>query len=444
METMPQRIDELKQRVEDLLAEARRQGADAAEAGVGLDAGLAVTVRLGEVETVEHTRDQGLGITVYIGGRKGSASTSDLSPQALRDTAGKACAIARHMQPDPCNGLPDPERLARVIPDLDLHHPWGIDAEGAIEIARACEQAGRDLDPRIVNSEGASLNTNAGVKVCGNSAGFLAGYPSTRHGLSCALVGRQGGEMQRDYWWTSARAPEDLEAPEAVGMHAAERAVNRLGARKLDTRECPVLFQADVATSLMRAFAGAISGGNLYRQASFLLDRLGKDLFPRFVRIHEDPLRLRGAASAPFDAEGVATLPKDFVSEGVLVSYALDTYAACRLHLETTGNAGGVRNLVMEPTGEDREALLRRLDTGLLVTEMMGQGANLVTGDYSRGASGFWVEGGVIQYPVQEITIAGNLREMFAGLRAVGTDLDRRGGMHTGSWLIERMMVAGE
>ena len=444
MEDMSRRIDELKGRVVDLLAEARRQGADAAEAGVGLDAGLAVSVRLGEVETVEHTRDQGLGITVYLGGRKGSASTSDLSSQALKDTAAKACAIARHMQADPCNRLPDPDRLARVIPDLDLFHPWGIDTEAAIDIARDCEQAGRDLDPRIVNSEGASLTTNAGVKVFGNSEGFLAGYPSTRHGLSCALVGRQGEEMQRDYWWTSARAPEDLETAEAVGMHAAERAVARLGARKLGTRECPVLFQADVATSLMRALAGAISGGNLYRQASFLLDRLDQPLFPDFAHIHEDPLRLRGMASAPFDAEGVATAPKDFVTAGVLRSYSLDTYAACRLGLETTGNAGGVRNLVIDSTGEDREVLLRSMDTGLLVTEMMGQGANLVTGDYSRGASGFWVEGGVVQYPVQEITIAGNLREMFAGLLAVGADLDRRGGMHTGSWLIEGMTVAGD
>lgn len=430
--------------VEDLLGEARRQGASAAEASVGMSAGLEVAVRLGEVETVEHIRDNGLGITVYFGQRRGSASTSDLSPEAVRETVRAACSIAAHTQEDGCAGLADPELLARELHDLDLYHPWSISVEEAIERAVACEAAARALDPRICNSDGASLSTHSGVHVYGNTQGFIGGYPTSRHGLNCSIIAQEGERMQRDDWWTSARAPEDLDAPETVGRRAAERALARLGARRLGTCEAPVIFRAEVATSLLRSFIAAIHGGHLYRKSSFLLDRLGTRVFPDWVRIHEQPHLPRGLASAPFDSDGVATHAKDLVHAGMLESYVLDVYSARRLGLQTTGNAGGVRNLRIEPGALDRAGLLREMGTGLLVTELMGQGVNLVTGDYSRGASGFWVENGEIQYPVEEITIASNLERMFAGLAAVADDCDYQGGTQSGSWLIERMTIAGE
>jgi PmbA protein len=439
-----ERLGHLQQVVRDLLAEARRQGASAAEAGVSSDQGLSVTVRLGEVETVEHTRDNGLGVTVYFGQHKGSASTSDLSPQAIRETVRAACNIARYTSEDPYAGLADPELMAREIPPLDLHHPWQVSAGEAVEHARACEDAARAHDARISNSEGATLDTHQGVFVYGNSHGFLGGYPTSRHSLSCAVIGEDGAGMQRDYWYTTARAAGDLDAPEAVGRRAAERTVARLGARRLGTRQAPVLFRSDVAVGLLRSFVGAVRGPALYRRASFLLDALGRPVFPAFVRIHEEPLKPRGLGSSPFDDEGVATRPHDLVSSGTLSSYVLDSYAARRLGTQTTGNAGGVRNLTVEPGSLDLAGLLKEMDRGLLVTELMGQGVNLVTGDYSRGAAGFWVEGGEIAYPVEEITIAGNLREMFGNLVAVGRDLDCPGSFRTGSWLIESMTIAGE
>lgn len=435
---------QLAQLVEDLLQEARRQGASAAEAGISRDAGLSINVRMGEVETIEHTRDQGIGITVYFGHRKASASSSDFSPDAIRETVRAACNIARFTTEDPCAGLADPERMARHIPDLDLHHPWGVSAEQAIELGVRCETAARDVDPRISNSDGATLNTHSGLQVYGNSHGFIGGYPSSRHSISCAVVGQQSDTMQRDYWYTSARAAEDLEDPEQVGRKAGERTLARLGARRLSTRQAPVIFQAEMAVSLLRSLIGAISGSSLYRRSSFLLDQLGQPLFPDFVRIHEDPLLPRGLASAPFDSEGVATGAKDFVTNGILESYALGSYSACRLGMQSTGNAGGVRNLAIEPGEQDLDGLLALMGEGLLVTEMMGSGLNMVTGDYSRGASGFWVENGEIQYPVEEITIAGNLKQMFAGLVAVGRDEERRGSTRTGSWLMEPMTIAGE
>jgi PmbA protein len=434
---------ELEQKVADLLAEAKLQGATAAEAAVSSDSGLSVNVRMGEVETIEHTRDNGLGVMVFFGQRKGSASTSDLSPEAIKETVKAACNIARFTSEDEYAGLADPERMASELPDLDLYHPWSLPVEQAIEIGTQCEKSARELDPRITNSEGASLNSHSGLYVYGNSHGFIGGYPSSRHSLSCAVVGQEGDAMQRDYWYTVGRSAEDLEAAETVGEKAAQRTLARLGARTLSTRESPVLFQADVAVGLLRNLIGAIRGSALYRQASFLLDHLDRQIFPEFVHIHENPLLPQGLASAPFDSEGVATQARDIVREGVLKGYVLNSYAARKLGMETTGNAGGVRNLSIDPGELDREELLREMDSGLLVTEMMGHGINMVTGDYSRGAAGFWVEKGEIQYPVQEITIAGNLKEMFRQLVAVGKDEERRGSTRTGSWLIEKMTIAG-
>jgi len=436
-------IEQLEERVADLLAEAKRLGADAAEAAVSSSAGLSVTVRLGEVETIEHHRDRGLGVTVYFGRRKGSANTTDLSPAALKETVARACAIARNTSEDPCAGLADPELLARDWPDLDLHHPWELEPADAIALAQECEAAALDFDPRITNSEGANLATDEGSFVYGNSHGFLGGYPTTRHSLSCVVMGREGDSMQRDWWYDTKRAAEELAPPPQIGRRAAERAVARLGARKLGTREAPVIFRADVAPGLLRSLIGAIRGHAQYRQSSFLLDTLGEQLFPEWVRIHEDPLIPRGLASAPFDNEGVATRPQDFIHQGVLKSYVLDSYSACKLGLRTTGNAGGVRNLAIESNGPSLDELLRRMDRGLLVTELMGQGVNPVTGDYSRGAAGFWVEKGVVQYPVEEITIAGNLRDIYRDLVAVGSDDEIPGSVRTGSWLVARMTIAG-
>jgi PmbA protein len=444
MNDIEQRKARLEQVVHELLAEAKRQGASAAEAAASQDAGLSVTVRMGEVETVEHTRDNGLGISVYFGHRKGSASTSDLSEAAVRDTVQAACRIARHTQEDDCSGLADAELMAVEAPDLDLYHPWELSVDRAIELAKTCEQGALDLDRRIDNSEGATLGTHSGLHVYGNSHGFVGGYPTSRHNLSCAVVGREGDAMQRDYWWTSSRMADELEDASGVGRRAAERTLARLGGRRIGTRECPVLFQADVAVSLLRHLTSALRGSALYRESSFLLGRLDQKIFPDFVHIHEQPLLPRAAGSAPFDGEGVATAAKDLVSEGVLRSYVLDSYSARKLGMRTTGNAGGVRNLGIDSGDLDRAGLLKEMGSGLLVTELMGHGVNSVTGDYSRGAAGFWVENGEIAYPVEEITVAGNLNDMYRNLVAVGTDVDARGNSRTGSWLIGGMMVAGE
>jgi len=444
MQDMKEKQGRLEQLVEDLLSEAKKQGATSAEAGVSSDAGLSVNVRLGEVETIEHTRDQGLGISVWFGHRKGSSSTSDFSGDAVRDAVRAACNIARYTSEDSCNGLADRELMAANPPDLDLYHPWNVEVEEAIALGIECEDAARSVDPRITNSEGASLNTHSGLQIYGNSHGFIGGYPSSRHSISCAVVGQEDDAMQRDYWYSTARSHDTLEPPDLVGKKAGERTLARLGARRIPTQEAPVIFQAEMAIGLMRSFIGAINGSALYRHSSFLMDHLGKQVFPKFVRIHEQPLLPGGLASAAFDSEGVATRTKDFITGGILQSYVLDSYSARKLNMQTTANAGGVRNLHIEPGDMDLEALLRTMDKGLLVTEMMGSGLNMVTGDYSRGAAGFWVEDGEIQYPVEEITIAGNLRQMFAGLQAVGKDLDRRSSIRTGSWLLEPMTIAGE
>jgi len=436
------RRSQLEDLVQQTLAQAAQAGASAAQAQVGLSAGLSVTVRLGEVESIEHQRDRGLGVTVYFGQCKGSASTSDWSPQAVRDTVEAACRIARYTQPDPAAGLADPESLARTLPELDLYHPWALSPEQAIELARECEAAGR-AEPRITNSEGASVHSSRGLSVYGNSHGFIGTRLGTNHSLSVSFIAGQDDEMQRDHWYTVARVASQLQAAAEVGRHAAERAVRKLGASRLSTRQAPVLFSPEVARGLIGHLVSAVSGGSLYRKASFLLDAMGEPIFPAHVYIHEQP-HLRGAlGSAAFDAEGVATAAHDLVSGGILQGYVLDSYSARRLGLTTTGNAGGVHNLTVEPGSQDFLALLKQMDTGLVVTELMGQGINLVTGDYSRGASGFWVQGGEIVQPVQEITIAGNLRQMFAQLLAVGADIDIRSNIRCGSLLIESMTIAG-
>ncbi|MCB1787509.1 MAG: metalloprotease PmbA [Chromatiaceae bacterium] len=439
-----QQIAQLEQVVEDLLREARNQGADTAEAGVSAQTGLSVTVRLGETETIEHTSDNGLGITVYFGNRKGSANTTDLRPDAIRESVAAACRIARYTSEDPAAGLADAELMARDIPDLDLYHPWELAADDAATIARDCEDAARSLDPRISNSEGATLYTQRSSFIYGNTHGFVGGYPTTRHSLSCAVIAEEGDEMQRDYWYNSDRVPGELGDPTTIGRKAAQRALARLGARHLNTRECPVLFQADVAPSLLRSLFAAIRGHAVYRKSTFLLDQVGEQIFPDWVRISEDPLQPRGPASAPFDNEGVATRHRELISAGILQGYLLDSYAARKLGLQSTASSGGVHNARIDSSGQSFEELLREMDRGVLVTELMGQGSNLVTGDYSRGASGFWVEHGEIQYPVDEITVAGNLRDMFRQLAAVGTDSDIPGSVKTGSWLIERMTVGGD
>jgi len=433
----------LEDLVQNVIAQARQLGADGVEAGVSIDAGLSVTVRLGETETLEYHRDRGLGLTVYFDHRKGSASTADFEPESLRATVKAACDIARYTSSDPCAALADAARLATVIPDLDLYHPWPISAEQAIGLARECEDAARGVDARIVNSEGATLSSHAGLRVMGSSHGFLGGYKTSRHSIGCAVVGGQGEEMQRDHWFFAARDHHDLETPAAVGRKAGERTIQRLGTERLTTRRVPVVFAADVAGGLFGNFISAVKGGNLYRNSSFLVDHLGKQVFPGFMHIHEQPLLKKALGSAPYDHEGVATQARDIVSGGILQGYVLDSYAACKLGMPTTGNAGGVRNLTIDPGGKDLPALLRAMDTGLLVTELIGFGVNIVTGDYSRGVAGFWVEGGEIRYPVDAITVAGNLRDMFLGIVEVGNDVDLRGNIRSGSVLIERMTVAG-
>ena len=435
---------ELESLIDSALKEARRIGASAADAAVTVDSGLSVTVRLGEVETLEYHRDRGLGITVYLGARKGTATTSDLSWPAVTETIAKAVSIARHAAEDPYAGLPDPETLAFGFPDLDLYHPWDLEADAAIELARASESAALAYDKRITNSEGASIGTHRGTKVYGNTLGFIGGFPSTYYSLSCVVVGNQDEQMERDYWYTAARYREGLEDPAHVGRIAAERTVRRLGATRIATTRAPVLFAPELARGLIGHFLGAIRGGSQYRRSSFLLDAAGTQVLPSFVQLDERPHVPRALGSAPFDGEGCATHDRALVRDGVLDGYVLNTYAARKLGLKTTGNAGGVHNLLLAPGEDDFDALLRRMGRGLVVTELMGQGVNGVTGDYSRGAAGFWVENGQIVRPVNEITIAGNLKDMLRHIVAVGSDVDRRGSVQTGSILIVEMTIAGE
>ncbi len=433
---------------------AKAGGATAAEAEVSEGSGLSISVRHGEIETIEHNRDKGIGISIYLGQRRGHASTSDFSPDALARTVEKALSIARFTAEDTCAGLAEPNLLAQVdavdalIPKLDLYHPWQISVEEAAELARECEAKALNVDPRITNSEGGSLSSQVSQFIYANSLGFSGGYPSSRQSLSCAVIAEDvanpGDAMQRDYWYTTARAASDLDSAASVGQRAGERTVRRLNGRRLSTRQCPVLFEAPIATGLIASFVSAISGGHLYRKSSFLLDSLGSQVFPEFLQIQERPFIPRGLSTSPFDSEGVALHDRDVVKDGVVQGYFLGTYSARKLGMHSTGNAGGNHNLIVPSTGEDFAALLRKMGNGLLVTELLGHGLNMVTGDYSRGAAGFWVENGVITYPVEEITIASNLRDMFKGIVAIGSDVETRGSRRVGSILIDQMTIAGE
>ena len=435
---------DLQSLVELAIQEAKRLGASDSEAAVSVDTGLSVTARLGEVETLEYQRDRGMGITVYRGKRKGSASTADLSAKAIRETVAKAFSIGGFTAEDEYAGLPDPDTVAKDVPDLDLNHPWNIEPDEARDMAVACEAAALSFDKRIGNSEGASLSSHRGLRVFGNSLGFIGGYPSTVHSLSCVVVAQQNNEMQRDYWYSSVRDWRELENGEHIGRTAAQRALRRLDARKPSTTTAPVLYVPELARGVIGHFLGAIRGGSQYRKASFLLDSAGQQVFPDWMQLSERPHIPKALGSAPFDSEGCATRNRELVANGVLDGYVLSTYSARRLGLKTTGNAGGVHNLIVKSGDESFDALLKKMHRGLVVTELMGQGVNNVTGDYSRGAAGFWVENGAIAYPVHEITIAGNLKEMLRQIVAVGSDVDARGGVRTGSILIERMTIAGE
>jgi PmbA protein len=440
--------DRLKEFAAQALDHARRLGASACECDVSEGHGLSVTVRKGAVDTIEHNRDKSIGVTVYVGerphARRGHASTSDFSRAALEQTVTAALAIARHAAEDDCAGLPDPGLLAQELPDLDLYHPWGLGTNEAIDLARRCEAAAFALSPAIRNSEGASVSAQQAQFVFANSLGFMGGFPTSRHSLYLAVIAEDARGMQRDDWYSASRVPGELADPEALGRYAGERALARLGARRLGTRQAPVLFEAPQAAMLLGSFVSAASGGNLYRKATFLGDRLGEPVFAPGVTIEERPHEPRAFASSPFDDEGVATRARTVVRGGVLEGYFLGSYAARKLGLQSTGNAGGCHNLTLVPDGPDFRGMLRRLHRGLLVTEQLGHGINLVTGDYSRGAAGYWVEDGEIAYPVEEITIAGNLKDMFRGVVAAGSDLVVRGSRRSGSVLVQNMTIAGE
>ena len=439
--------DQLKALARDVLAYAREAGGTDAAVEISEGSGLSVSVRRGKIETIEQNKDKGMGVTVYIGQKRGNASTSDFSPAALRATVDAAYNIARFTAEDDCAGLADADMLEMNPRDLKLCYPWRITTEEAVTLAQRAESATFDVDPRITNSEGASVHVQQSHFVAANSRGFVGGYPFSRHTLSVAPIAGKGAKMQRDDWYTSVRDAKKMANPEAVGRYAAERALARLNARKLDTRTCPVLFEAPLAAGLLGAFVQATSGGALYRKSTFLLDTLGKAVFPSHIQVLEDPHVVGGVGSAPFDEEGVRTVRRDVVKDGVLQGYFLSSYSARKLGMKTTGNAGGSHNLSLTSSktkkGDDFAAMLRKMDRGLLVTELMGQGTNYVTGDYSRGASGYWVENGVIQYPVEEITIAGNMKDIFQQIVAIGADVLTRGNKQTGSILIEKMVVAG-
>ena len=443
--------DQLKQIARDVLRFAQEKGASDAVVEISEGEGLSVTVRKAQVETIEQNKDKGIGVTVYLGQgkaiRRGNASTSDFSPSSLRDTVDAAYNIARFTAEDDCAGLPEEAFLEQHPQDLQLCYPWSVTAEQAVEIAKKIEGASFAVDKRITNSEGANVHTQQSHFVLANSRGFIGGYPYSRHSLSVSPIAGKGNNMQRDDWYSSERNPKYLAKPEAIGRYAAERALSRLHARKLDTRKCPVLFEAPIAAGLLGAFVQAVSGGALYRKSTFLLDSLGTSVFGSDIQVVEDPHLVGAVGSAPFDEEGVKTQRREVVKDGVLQGYFLSTYSARKLGMQTTGNAGGSHNLqitsVNTKPSDNFKAMLKKLDTGLLVTELMGQGVNYVTGDYSRGASGYWVERGIIQYPVEEITIAGNMKTMLQDIVAIGSDTLIRGTKKTGSILIGNMTIAG-
>lgn len=440
--------DTLRSIAQDMLSYAKKQGASASSAEVSEGVGQAVTVRQGDVETIEYNHDKGLGITVYLGQQRGNASTSDFSPQAVRDTVDAALSIARYTACDDCSGLPEEDGLAREFPDLDLYHPWDLLVEDAITLAKECEQFALSADARIHNSEGATVNVHEGHFVFANSLGFVGGYPTSRHSLSCSVIAGKEDEMERDYWYSTARNAGDMLTAEQVGRIAAERAVRRLGARQIATMQVPVLFDASVAASLLGHFVGAVSGGSLYRKSTFLLNQLDKAVFSSHINLSDVPDIPRGLGSGTFDDEGVKTQRRNIIENGVLRGYFLGSYSARKLGLRSTGNAGGNHNLILQPSGGlpedlDLAGMLKTMTCGLLVTELLGQGVNHITGDYSRGAAGFWVENGQIQYPVNEITIAGNLKDMYRNIVAVGSDVLVQGSRQCGSILVEGMTVAG-
>jgi PmbA protein len=443
--TLPLSREAMERIAEQALATARRLGASDAEIEVSAAVGQGVTVRRGEVETVEYNRDKGMGITVYFGQRRGNASTSDLAPAAVDRTVEAACAIARHTAADEAAGLPDADRLFRgKLRDLDLYHPWGLSVEEAIEIARRTEAAALGVDRRITNTEGATVSSYDSDFVLANTRDFVGGFATSKSSISCSVVAEDAAGMQRDYWYSTHRNPQALEGAEMVGRIAGERTISRLGARRLPTGDVPVLFDANVAGSLLGHFVSAASGSSLYRHSSFLEGKLGQQIFAPLVRIFEDPHLKGEMASGFFDAEGVATTSRHVVKDGVLEGYFLSTYSSRKLGMQTTGNAGGNHNLILEPGTLGRDEMMRKMGRGFLVTEMMGQGVNSVTGDYSRGATGFWVEGGEIRFPVEEVTIAGNLLDMFRGIVAVGNDVLVRGSRQSGSVLVDRMTIAGD
>lgn len=435
---------ELTELVENILTEAKRQGADETEVSVSVDQGLGVRVRKGELENLEFNQDRGFGITLYFGKRKGTASTTDSSASAIHDTVTAAKNIARNTEEDPCNGLADASLMPSNAMDLDTYHPWDVEPEHAAELAIECEAAGLAVDARLTNSDGAQISSQQAMRLYGNSHGFIGAYRGTRHSLSCVLIGEDENGMQRDYWYTVARQSKDLESPAVVGRQAAERTLERLSPQSAPTGKHPVIVSAQLATGLISHLLGAISGGAQYRQASFLLDALGDSVLPSWLSLKEQPYLLGGLGSAYFDADGVATTDNVFVKDGVLSSYVLSAYSARKLGIQTTGNAGGVHNLELTGAQTPFDDLLRQMGTGLYVTSLMGQGVNGVTGDYSRGASGFWVENGEIQYAVDELTVAGNLKDMLRNIVAIGDDVEMRGNTRTPSILLESMTVAGQ
>lgn len=441
---VPYTADTLRQLASDIVRYAGQRGATACAAEVSEGLGQTVTVRQGEVETIEYNRDKGMSVSVYLGQRRGNASTSDFSMQAVRDTVDAALNIARYTAADDCAGLPDADQLATEFPDLDLYHPWELNVEQAIALARECEEAALSADKRIRNSEGATVNVHEGQFIQANSLGFIGGYPSSRHGMSCSVIAGKGDAMERDYWYSVARNAGEILRVEEIGRIAAERTVRRLKARKMDTMQCPILFEAPVASGLLGHFVGAVSGGSLYRKSSFLLDQLDKPVFAPHIDLSDIPDIRRGLASSPFDEEGVRVRSRKIIEGGILRGYFLGSYSARKLGMQTTGNAGGNHNLILRSDRQqDFADLLKSMGRGLLVTELLGHGVNNVTGDYSRGAAGFWVEHGEIQYPVHEITIAGNLRDMYRDIVAVGNDVIVQGSRQCGSILIEKMTVAG-
>ena len=447
MNALPSRTALDQKELEDIvlliLDEAKKQGADQAEAAASHDIGLCATARLGDVESLEYTNDRGVGITVYKDRKKGNASTSDFSPEALREAVGKACTFANFTAADEHAGLADADLMAQDIPDLDLAHDWHLQSDAAIRFAIECEDAARSFDKRITNSEGATVNSSGGVRVYANSHGFLGGFPKTSHSISCVVIGEADGVMERDYWYSAARDAAELDSPAEIGRIAAERTVQRLGGRKIKTGNAPVLFAPEVARGFIGHAIGAITGGAQYRRASFLLNAAGEQIFPEFMQIQERPHIPKGMASAPYDAEGVTTRDRDIVKDGVLQGYVMSSYSARRLGLQTTGNAGGTHNLLVPGNAGDMAELMRMMGTGLLVHELIGSGVNAVTGDYSRGVVGYWIENGEIVHPVHEVTIAGNLKDLYQRITAIGSDQDLRSGIRCGSLLVESMTIAG-